>query len=484
MAQIFCIIFHTVGSFRVSELRSPKRHLRNLLNMKNFSKPSTWPLSAALLLLLTVSVPSSASADGLAPELTELTQVQKLIPRPEQSALKPLKALPMLHRASRVDLSILEAHAKTLHEGEVHPLATNTDPSSALYMSLNTAVSNTLSAQGEQHWYFVHSADAGKLTFNLQVVNSASVDYDLHVFKLNLDTGMLEDEQVSAFGPQTSEQLSTLVSEDSYYFICVNAYQGFDAARPYQLAALYSPTSDAAEADDHPAQAKAYSVRFTANQTLDNAYDIDWIQFTAPKANNFTFTFSNVPSSSNYQVGIYDGNLNRLATLTKNSTVTYSMGAGVYYLRVASLDTAVPAAAYQLSVNTAATSAYLGWVDTDGGNAGFVNYGAGNFWRVYRSTILAGALTDINGDPVVNAPVTIVVNTPQTYVSTTTVSGVTDVGGNFGLSVNLPSAKGTYVYDNWSSYHYFDMATVSIRSSILQYNTSVYHFAYSTYKPH
>jgi hypothetical protein len=340
------------------------------------------------------------------------------------------------------------------------------------------------SPPGEQHWYFVHSANAGKLTFNLQVVNSASVDYDLHVFKLNLDTGMLEDKQVSAFGPKTSEQLSTLASADSYYFICVNAYQGFDAARPYQLAALYSPTSDAAEADDHPAQAKPYSVRFTVNQTLDNAYDNDWIKFTAPKSNNFTFTFSNVPSSSNYQVGIYDGNLNRLATLTKNSTVTYSLSAGVYYFRVASLDTAVPAAAYQLGVNTAATSAYLGWVDTDGGNSGFVNYGAGNFWRVYRGTTLAGALMDINGDPVVNAPVTIVVNTPQTYVSTTTVSGVTDVGGNFGVFVNLPSARGTYVYDNYVSYHYFDMATVSIRSSILTYTTSVYHFAYSTYKPH
>jgi len=100
-------------------------------------------------------------------------------------------------------------------------------------MNLNTAISNTISAEGEQNWYYVYSPNAGKLTFNLQTVQNSSIDYDLHVFKLNLNTGMLEDEQISAFGPLVDEQLSTLVSADSYYFICVNSYQGFDTATPY-----------------------------------------------------------------------------------------------------------------------------------------------------------------------------------------------------------------------------------------------------------
>lgn len=454
--------------------------------MNNSSAPSMRNPTAVLLMMALVTAGSSAHADAgeRAPDQVAVDQVPELSQRPRQDHLALLKNQSLLPRAPRVDLSILEGQDEDDNARMIQSLATNTDPNSAIYMGLNTSFENTISAEGEQSWYYVYSPNAGKLTFNLQAVNNANVDYDLHVFNLNLSTGMLEDEQVSAFGPLVNEQLSTLVSADSYYFICVNSYQGFDTTRPYKLTALYSSTSDAAEADDHPSQAEEYSGNFVVDQTLDNAYDADWMKFTVSQANKFTFSFNNVPSSSAYQVGIYDGNLNRLATISKNSTVTYSLGAGVYYLRVASLDSVVPTATYHLGVNVAATSVTLFQVDTDGGNGGFLNYGSGNFWRVYRYATVRGSMKDTNGNPVPNAPVSVVINTPQTYIPRTQAVGVTDASGNFSISMSLPAAAGRYAYNNWVSIHYYDMASMSISSSIVQSNTSLYHFAYSVYNPH
>lgn len=205
---------------------------------------------------------------------------------------------------------------------------------------------------------------------------------------------------------------------------------------------------------------------------------------TVSQANYFTFSFSNVPAASNYQVGVYDGNLNHLATLSKNSTVTYSLGAGVYYLRVASLDSVAPAAAYRLSANVAATSVTLVQVDTNGGNGGYLNYGWGNYWRVYRTATVSGISRDIHGNPVPNAPVNVVINTPQTYVRSPQAVGTTDASGNFSIYLSLPAARGTYSYNNWVSIHYYDMASLGISSSSVQYTTSLYHFAYSVYNPH
>lgn len=442
------------------------------------------PLSGLMLAIFMVGSPARATDGESTLDQAKASQVQKLEQRPRHDSLAPLKNPALFQQAPLVRIPSLEAQGQTAQAEGIQLLATNTDPNSAIYMNLNTQISNTISAQGEQNWYYVYSPSAGKLTFNLQTVKSAGIDYDLHVFKLNLATGVLENEQISAFGPLTDEQLSTLVSADSYYFICVNSYQGFDTVTPYKLTALYSSTPDAAEADDHPLQAQAYSGRFTVDQTLDNAYDVDWIKFTVSQNNYFTFSFSNVPASSTYQVGIYDGNLNRLATLSKNSAVTYSIGAGVYYLRVASLDSVVPASAYRLSANVAATSVTLVQVDTDGGNGGFLNYGRGSFWRVYRSTTVIGYLKDTYGNPVPNAPVNVIINTPQTYVTSTQAAGTTDAGGNFRISLSLPAARGTYAYDNWVSIHYYDMASLGIGSSITQYSTSLYHFAYSVYSPH
>ncbi|PWK13942.1 hypothetical protein [Tumebacillus permanentifrigoris] len=104
----------------------------------------------------------------------------------------------------------------------------NHTPNSAIYIDLNTLYQNTMSAQGQ----YVYAPDASKLTALLPAMQTANVNYDLHLFHMNDTTGALENEQVSAFGAGSDDQVG-LVAQPGYYFLCVNSVQGFDATNPY-----------------------------------------------------------------------------------------------------------------------------------------------------------------------------------------------------------------------------------------------------------
>lgn len=357
---------------------------------------------------------------------------------------------------------------------------TNNSPDTATFMNLNTMISDTIAAAGEQDWYLTYAPDAGKLTAFLQTVNNASIDYDLHVFKYNETTGTLENELVSAYGPTHYEQLSTLASAGGYYFICVNSYQGSDAVNPYTLALPYATAYDSIEPDDNPWQAVAKSGGYTASQTLDNGFDEDWTKFTVSKTDHYTFSFT-APAAHNYQVQIYNSSLGLVYTLNKNNQSLLKMSPGTYYFKVATTDTVDPSAAYQLSLRYMVPPASITITDieTDGGVYGKPSYYTGGDWyRVKSVPTFIGYVTDAQGARVPNTPLTFTVDTPQTYRSTTTAYGMTDANGAFRFSMQIPYAAGVYSYDNWVSTHYYDHASFTIQSIGASYSDGLYHFAY------
>ncbi|MCM3763141.1 hypothetical protein M3212_20700 [Alkalihalobacillus oceani] len=66
----------------------------------------------------------------------------------------------------------------------------------------------------------------------MQTVASQNVDYDLHLFKLNESTMMLEEQLSSTYGPALDEQIAR-ISDEGIYFIAIQSWQGFDINNPF-----------------------------------------------------------------------------------------------------------------------------------------------------------------------------------------------------------------------------------------------------------
>lgn len=364
---------------------------------------------------------------------------------------------------------------------------TNNTPDTAIPISLNAVNGSTLTATGEQNWYYVYVPDAGKLTVYMQTVASSSVDYDLHLYRLNLNTGYLENQLDSTYGPGTNEQIATL-SQEGYYFICINSYQGFDANNPYAFIATQSYGVDAAEPDDNIWQARSKSGDFTVNQTLDNPFDADWIKYTVPKNTLYQFTFNNVPSASNYRLDVFNSSLSYLGSVFKNTTPNVTLGAGTYYFRVATLDTVDPTANYKLQVRKLASaeapaSISVSSIASTSGYDGYINYGYGYFWRVKGFMTVNGVVKDQYGEAVGNAPLTMAIQ-PAIQSQPIVVNSSADTNGTFALTASLPPGVGAYSYYAAASTHYYDIIPMAIATSNnVTYSTNLYHFAYSIYHP-
>ena len=360
----------------------------------------------------------------------------------------------------------------------------NTGPGTAQYLDLNTQWSDTLDVQNAQGWYYVYVPANGKVTAFLQTVGNTSIDYDLYLYKFNPVDGTLTPQAQSFYGPAHYEQLSTPATAGDYYFVMVHAYQGADPVNPYTLAVMYSNAPDSDEPDDNPWQAKSLSAAVSVTRTLDNAFDEDWRVLTVPQQNTYAFSL-NTAATGTYQLQLFSNpHGTPAATVNKNTQANYQLSAGTWYVRVLSLNTVTPGTPYTLRIGGAGSEITLYSVDTNGGYGGYLDYGAGNAWRVYRTATVNGRVVDQLGNGVPYAPVTVVVYTPSTYQSQSQASGVSGGDGFFSVYVNLPAAAGRYSYDNDISMHYFDLASVGIQADVASKSSLLYHFAYSIYQPH
>ncbi|WP_139491448.1 cadherin-like beta sandwich domain-containing protein [Brevibacillus dissolubilis] len=134
-----------------------------------------------------------------------------------------------------------------------------------------------------------------------------------------------------------------------------------------------------------------------------------------------------------------------------------------------------------------AKSVSISQINTDGGVQGYINYGQGRKWRIYRNITVIGTAYDTMGKPAANASVTVSV-TVRLNNRTFQATGTADANGRFSIPISgLSPAVGVYSYNNWSSMHYYDVIPLSVTSngvSVSSNETSLYHFAYSKYLPH
>ncbi|WP_331806027.1 carboxypeptidase-like regulatory domain-containing protein [Virgibacillus dokdonensis] len=225
-------------------------------------------------------------------------------------------------------------------------------------------------------------------------------------------------------------------------------------------------------------------------QTIDNGYDMDWIIFQVDEEKTFTVNLNN-PSSANYQLDIFDPELNALAGLGDNTNYSIVFPAGTYLLRVQSTSLEHDAdQKYTLDIREKAKegkSVVISNIGTDDNVEGYIDYGYGYKYRIKNFINVKGQLFDENGITVPNANVEariVAVRNDKVYMESST----TDRNGNFIIEIpSIQEAAGKYAYTAPASHHYFDIIPIVFLSNgnVLDSNeNSLYHFAYSTYRPH
>ncbi|NWO14191.1 carboxypeptidase-like regulatory domain-containing protein [Virgibacillus sp.] len=372
---------------------------------------------------------------------------------------------------------------------KVSDQATNDSPNNAVAIDIGGVYKDYITEEGQQKWYRFENSMAGKLTVVMQTVQSTSIDYDLHLFKLNEETMTLEEVVTSSYGSGKNEQLSKL-TEGGIYYIAVNSVSGADPNSPFALLVQHSPSYDQNEPDDNIYQASAYLNNIYLSQTIDNGYDMDWIIFQVDEEKTFTVNLNN-PSSANYQLDIFDPELNALAGLGDNTNYSIVFPAGTYLLRVQSTSLEHDAdQKYTLDIREKAkegTSVVISNIGTDDNVEGYIDYGYGYKYRIKNFINVKGQLFDENGIIVPNANVEariVAVRNDKVYMESST----TDRNGNFIMEIpSIQEAAGKYAYTAPASHHYFDIIPIVFLSNgnVLDSNeNSLYHFAYSTYRPH
>ncbi|WP_079710782.1 hypothetical protein [Paraliobacillus ryukyuensis] len=367
--------------------------------------------------------------------------------------------------------------------------ATNDSPNTPAIIEIGQVYTDKITEEGQQKWYRFEHNNSGKLTVIMQTVQSASIDYDLHLFKLNEETMTLEEEVISSYDSEKNEQLSK-ISEGGIYYIAVNSVTGSEPNLPFTFLVQQSTSYDQKEPDDNIYQAPAYLNHIYESQTIDNSYDLDWFILQVDQEKTLTVNLDN-PSSADYQLDIFDLELNGLAGLEDNEKYSISFPPGTYLLRVQSTSLDYDAnQSYTLDIKEQAgeaTSAEILNINTDGNVEGYMNYGYGYKWRIDGFMEVEGKAVDENGTPVPNTNIEVRIITVlnnRAYIE----PGLTDRKGNFKIKIpKIQEAVGNYSYTTYSSYHYFDIIPFDIMSNgkVLDSNeNSLYHFAYSTYRPH
>lgn len=375
------------------------------------------------------------------------------------------------------------------------PPSTTTKPATAITLAENTVQSDFLLATDEQRWFQVQPSTGGKLTLRMEAPQDSAVNYNLYLYKLASNGNTLNLVAFSARAALANDQLSVVLPSGSYYAL-VQSEQGGSPTLPFKISYRKSASYDAAEPDDSPSQAKPINTTGALNkinQTSDNDWDEDWLQIDLPSDKVIrTMVARNDNAAIPYvakRVEVYNSLLEKTSELNLQTTFQYTaFSKGTSYLRIFS-DLPSAGAGYSLriaeQVAPTATSATVSGIATDGGVAGYVNYGQGSKWRVKNQITVTGTALGSNGQPISGAPVVVEIK-PKLSASAVTATVLTGSNGEFSIPLTLGPAIGQLMFDNGVSRHYYDVITIKLTSNngpISSNVSELYHFAYQMLNP-
>ena len=295
---------------------------------------------------------TSKPEESMEPDITskpEESMEPEVTSKPEESMEPEVTSKPEESKEPEVSVAPSESSLLSEYQGIVD--IGNTTANDAAYMSVNTYIFGQMKEAAEQRWYLA-SAPAGKLTVYLTYQAESDIDLDLFLFKYNVEDGTISQVASSSCSDILESKVEQLsyICDEGYYFIAVSSSTGFDLNNKFTLLLLSSGKYDNKEADDAIEQRQIINgIPVSIEQTIDNVFDVDWVQFTVPKNKNIFGVFRNESEECTYIMTLYDSNLNKLGTIAQGQNFDGLFTAGYYFVKIESITGSNPDVPYSLT---------------------------------------------------------------------------------------------------------------------------------------
>ncbi|TYQ16376.1 UNVERIFIED_CONTAM: YD repeat-containing protein [Acetivibrio alkalicellulosi] len=217
----------------------------------------------------------------------------------------------------------------------------------ATLLELDTYIYGTININTDDDW-FVVNADKGRLTVSLDWIPSGC-DYDIAIYNENMTIV-----GGSWNGGNLPEKASVFINNPGDYYIRVNSYIGSHASFEYRLKAVNS-RPDIHEVNDFYYQAKGVSLGTSIFGTIDSEFDVDWYYIDIEDADNYSFKLQDIPQGCDYDLIVYDSNLQYLGHSfnwwNEDEEVNAYLTPGRYYAYIYSYSGISDANLYRFSVS-------------------------------------------------------------------------------------------------------------------------------------
>ncbi len=193
----------------------------------------------------------------------------------------------------------------------------------------NIPVSGTINIGTDEDWYAFNVDNAGKLTITLDSIPN-NCDFDLEIY--DGSSNILSGSYLSG---NANEKTDALVNTGNYY-VRIYSYSGSSECA-YNLNVNLS-IPDKYEVNDSVLSAKEVFVDSSSFGTIDNIKDEDYFRVDIEETENYVFELQNIPSSTDYDLSLFDSSGNAVAYSWSSSNydelVNISLNPGYYYIKI------------------------------------------------------------------------------------------------------------------------------------------------------
>lgn len=358
---------------------------------------------------------------------------------------------------------------------------TGYNPLNAPQIQLDQDVPGYLTAQGQQHLYYLQVPANGKITEIMSV--PSGLDYDIALYRINPPgqgyTGITSSNYPSSLQNEfLREQVSAIVNAGDYY-VLIQAISGSSTTNPYHLRVVESTSYSSYEPNDNLNTPSNVNVPVQPDvniaENIDNAYDYDFFRLSVAETSQYRMDFLHTAGGGANHFKIYSlsGNtLSLVAQANEGDSGFINLNNGTYYIW-AYPTTYSSGSSYQIllrkRISSTQITQIMGWIsappyfysgartDTFGGSKFVVDGrsrgGVPGDLTSVNDVQVRGVATDAQGRPVPNAYIQIQFNSTNQNHPRVYGGGYTDSYGNYSINMLIPSSywtdrlpSGAYVF--------------------------------------
>lgn len=362
------------------------------------------------------------------------------------------------------------------------------------------SVTDYLTEEGQEKYVYPIAVNPDEvLHVQLDLPNSAELDYDLYLFEVDSNTSdmtlvdlSLNRTYINGAEGTAPESVGIYNKGDKVkeYAAFVVSQVGSSITQPFTLHLAINSNPDEFEADENVNSA----VNFTLNPTgstvidirsMDTLVDNDWYKFTIPTSKNYdtmNLFLDEDSRNENYKIELYQLENNQLKKVDISSIGKAEIDSGQYYIRVTATGSVnLTGSTYNLTIlpDYQADKIYI--TSLEGGN--YATYQFGTRYRINGNSDLTINGIAGYGDyvlPYADVSVTVInEHWDPEHLRYRTETTKADENGNFSVKIRTSNSTAAYSYVGSGYTHYFDYGEVQVTSGLVSDSEPLYYFAYS-----